>query len=155
MDISYLKNCDLARLEELYLQKVDIAIPQSGAYQGTYLKRLDNPGANNSFNVVLQWAMFDLTPFGLNFFSDHGDWYFFHPSLAMGKFIPRRERSRWRDTETITLNYETSRLPKPIRSMLYDEIRPLSENIMLGIGGLNADKDKGDLFFFAIERIKY
>jgi len=153
MDIGYLKNCSLAQLEELYLQKVEISIPKVGNYRGTYLKRLDNPGANGKFNLITQWALFDLTPFGLNFFSDYGDWYFFHPSLAMGKFIPRRERSRWRDTETITLDYQTSRLPKPVRSILYDEIRPLSENILLGIGGLNAGQGVGDHFFFAIERI--
>jgi len=153
MDIGGLKQCDLSDLETLYKQPGEIAIPKSGSYKGVYLKRLDNPGASRKINRITLWAMFDLTPFGLNFYPDYGDWYFFHPSLAMGRFLPSVGPSRWREAETIRLNYHTSRLPNLVRSILYDEIKPLAENILLGIGGFNAEKDKGDQFYFAIERI--
>ena len=153
MDIAYLKKCDLGLLEALYKQPGEITIPKSGSYKGTYLKRLDNPGANKKINIIALWAMFDLTPFGLNFYPKYGDWYFFHPSFAMGKFTPTIGPSRWREAETIRLNYQVSGLPKPIRSILYDEIKPLEENLLLGIGGFNAEKDTGDQFFFAIEKV--
>ncbi len=150
--MDYLKTCDLAQLEELYARDVDITIPTSDSYKGVYLKRLSNPGADNIFNHVSQWAAFDAMSFGLNFYTGYGDWFFYHSSVAMGRFTPRIEDSRWRETKTITLNYQVSKLPKPVRNVLYDEIKPLSENIFLGIGGLNRDRDVGDHFFFAIVR---
>ncbi len=153
MDMDYLKGCSLDRLEELYLQKGEVSVPRSGSYKATHLKRLENAGANNIFNLTAQWLMFDLTPFGLNFYPDFGDWFFFHPALALGKFTSSPGKSRWRETETIRLNYRISRLPTGISSILYDEIKTLSENILLGIGGVNAEKGQGDHFFFAIERI--
>jgi len=153
MDIAYLKQCQLSELEALYQQPGESAIPTSGSYKGTYLKRLDNPSANKKINRITLWAMFDLTPFGLNFYPEYGDWYFFNPSLAMGRFSPSVGPSRWRQAETIRLNYQVSGLPKLIRSILYDEIKPISENILLGIGGFNAEKGAGEQFFFAIERI--
>ena len=66
----------------------------------------------------------------------------------------RMEPSRWRATQTFTLDYEKSRLPTPLRSTLYDELKPLSEDIVLELGGLNADGSGGDHFFFALERTK-
>ncbi len=68
MDIAYLKQCDLSLLEAIYKQPGEVVIPTSGSYRGTYLKRLDNPGANKKINVFTLWAMFDLTPCGLNFY---------------------------------------------------------------------------------------
>ena len=153
MDIAYLKRCDLNRLEALYKQPGEISIPESGSYKGVYLKRLDNPGANKMINRITLWAMFDLMPFGLNFYPEYGDWYFFYPSLATGRFLPSVGPSRWRQAETIRLNYHVSGLPKLIRSILYDEIKPVAEDLLLGIGGFNAEKGAGEQFFFAIERI--
>ena len=83
MDIAYLKKCDVGLLEALYKQPGAVEIPTSGSYRGTYLKRLNNPGAQKKINRITLWAMFDLTPFGLNFYPEYGDWYFFHPSFAI------------------------------------------------------------------------
>lgn len=150
MTLDDLISCDLPSLEALYVAAPDLRLPTSGSFRGTYLRRLQNPGANDRFNHVLQWALFDLMPFGLNFHPGWGDWYFFHPKISAGRFVPRQERSRWRNTDTNTLNYEKSRLPRPARALLYDELKPLSERLMLGFGGTNAETDKGDHFFFAL-----
>ncbi len=148
--MDYLKTCNMTQLEELYARDGDITIPTSGSYKGVYLKRLSNPGADNLFNRVSQWAAFDAMSFGLNFYPDYGDWFFYHSSVAMGRFTPRIEQSRWRDTNTITLNYQVSKLPSPVRNVLYDEIKPMTDSLLLGMGGLNRDRDVGDHFFFAI-----
>lgn len=150
--LSELLTWRIEELEALYRDSPLLALPQRGTYRGVYLKRLNNPGANGRSYRWFQWAMFDLTPFGLNFHDGWGDWYFFHPALAVGKFVPRSERSRWRDTPTHTLNYESSRLPAPARRVLYDELKPLSDELMLGLGGVNAGRDQGDHFFFALQR---
>ena len=94
-----------------------------------------------------------MAPFGLNFYPGWGDWFFFHPKIAAGRFVPRRERSRWRSTDAYTLSYERSRLPRPVRGLLYDELKPLSDRLILGFGGTNAETDKGDHFFFALSRL--
>lgn len=58
--------------------------------------------------------------------------------------------SRWRDTQTLQLHYDLTRLP--FRGQLYDEVKPLSETLCLGLGGLNRQPEKeGDLFFFLLE----
>jgi hypothetical protein len=36
--------------------------------------------------------------------------------------------------------------------MLYDEVKPLSRDACLGIGGVNAGRGAGDHFFFVLER---
>jgi hypothetical protein len=59
-------------------------------------------------------------------------------------------RSRWRDTETVRLHYEVSRLPGPVRAVLYDEVKVLSPSLCLGIGGINAARGRGDHFFYAL-----
>lgn len=68
--------------------------------------------------------------------------------------VPRVGPSRWRDTEAVTLHYERSRLPAPIRGVLYDEVKPLTDTICLGLGGINAERGDGDQFFFALERFE-
>jgi hypothetical protein len=147
-----LMNASLRELEEIYLNEPVRDKPSGGEYRGTVLKRLNNPGANNRFNILSQWALFDLSPFGINFYHGRGNWYFVHPKLTTGEFRWRRQTSRWRDTETIGLHYDGSQLPNVIRNLLYDEVKPLSGSLMLGIGGTNADVNQGDHFFFALCR---
>lgn len=147
-----LRHAPLERLESLYREERSIAIPASGSFDGTVLMRLHNPGADFPPTYWFQRLLFEAMPFGLNFFPGQGDWYFFDPKVAMGRFTPRIGPSRWRDTTTITLNYEASRFPGFFRDLLYDEIKPLSETLYLGIGGFNDERGKGDHFFFAIER---
>jgi hypothetical protein len=36
--------------------------------------------------------------------------------------------------------------------MLYDEVKPLSADLLLGLGGVNAETGEGDHFFFTLER---
>jgi hypothetical protein len=93
---------------------------------------------------------FKYGPFGVDF--DRSLWWFQHPRLALGAFSASAGRSRWRATETLRLDYGSSRLPAVVRDRLYDEVKPLSETLCLGIGGVNAPRDQGDLFFFALVR---
>ena len=44
------------------------------------------------------------------------------------------------------------RLPRFVRDMLYDEVKPLSERLILGIGGINRGRGEGEHLFFALER---
>lgn len=76
-------------------------------------------------------------------------WAFVHPRVRMGRFRVDPGRSRWRDTETLRLRYDVSRLP--FRRVLYDEVKPLSDTVCLGLGGINFDRGTGDLFFFVLE----
>ena len=97
--------------------------------------------------------MFEITPFGITFNADGtGIWYFFNPALAVGNFAMRAEASQWRKTQCVTLNYETAALPGPVRDILYDEVRVLSENHCLGIGGFKGPAGDGDNFYFLLSR---
>ena len=44
------------------------------------------------------------------------------------------------------MHYEASRLPTFVRALLYDEVKPLDDDLLLGLGGVA----QGDLFFFAL-----
>lgn len=76
-------------------------------------------------------------------------WAFVHPRARMGRFRVDPGRSRWRDTETLRLRYDVSRLP--FRRILYDEVKPLSDDVCLGLGGINFARGTGDLFYFVLE----
>ena len=96
----------------------------------------------------------NVTPFGITFNADAtGIWYFFNPTLAVGNFAMRAEASQWRKTQCVTLNYETAALPGPVRDILYDEVRVLSENHCLGIGGFKGPAGDGDNFYFLLTRL--
>ena len=71
----------------------------------------------------------------------------------LAAFEARVERSRWRETDSVVLRYEGSRLPGALRRLLYDEVKPLGEGLVLGIGGGNDGPGRGDHFFFALERV--
>jgi hypothetical protein len=81
-------------------------------------------------------------------------WFFGSALLAAGRFDLQAGASRWRDTQTLRLHYHPSRLPRPLRAQLYDELKPLSADLCLGIAGLNAPRGRGDLRFFALARRK-
>jgi len=148
--LAKLKQCSLAELEELYAAQRHVAIPE-GCFRGSHLARLPNPGARKPITRISQSIAFDALPYGVDFRSCL--WFFLHPRLQIGRFAPTVARSRWRDTDTVALSYHVSRLPPPIRGLLYDEVKPLSETLCLGLGGLNRDRDRGDHFFFALERM--
>jgi hypothetical protein len=90
-------------------------------------------------------------PFGIDF--DRRRWFFVDPRLLVGRFATECGPSRWRDTDSVRLTYHGSRLPRIIRSSLYDEVKPLSDELCLGMGGINADRGTGDHFFFALRRV--
>jgi hypothetical protein len=100
----------------------------------------------------MQRVGFAWTPWGIDF--DRRLWFFFAPRLAIGRFELRVDESRWRDTRAVQLHYDVSRLPHAIRRQLYDEVKPLSDRWMLGIGGIDRERGEGDHFFFALERIE-
>ncbi len=148
LTLADLRAADLDQLEQIYASDHPFALPD-GRYRGTYLHTLDNPGSQALSNRIILLG-FEYPPFGVDF--DAGRWFFFHPTLLIGGFTPSIAPSRWRDTETVALDYQRSRLPRPIKRILYDEVKPLSDELALGIGGINAGPDRGDLFFFALQR---
>jgi hypothetical protein len=148
--LSALSSASLAELEAIYASDRPVALPE-GCYRGIHLRRLATPGANKLVNRLPQYIGFEATPFGIDF--DRACWFFFSRRLRAGRFTAAIAPSRWRPTQTVTLDYAASRLPAPLRAVLYDEVKPLSESLCLGLGGTNADRDHGDHFFFALERI--
>ena len=146
--IHELRALGLAELEATYAAERHFAIPE-GRFRGQVLARLDSAGAHRPMSRMIIGG-FRAVGFGVDFTSCR--WYFVHPRLQAGRFRPEVHASRWRDTQVIGLHYQDSRLPGPIRAALYDEVKPLGDSICLGIGGLNAERGEGDLFFFALER---
>ncbi len=142
-----LQRCGLAELEALYVEQRPIRLP-AGCYRGVHLAWLDTPGSRHPVIRPLQYLGFRLAPFGIDF--SGGRWFFFHRSLAIGRFIAQPGPSRWRATDTVCLYYDVSRLPRSLRTLLYDEVKPLSTSLCLGIGGINAPRGRGDHFFFAL-----
>lgn len=135
-------------LEALY-RDAPLGPRPRGRFRGQALLRLDSP-LTRTLRGDLLLAPFERAPFGVDF--TRAAWFFFRPWLRLGRFRIEPGRSRWRDAEVFRLEYDVSRLPRPIRGRLYDEIKPLSEALCLGIGGLNAGRGEGDLFFFALEQ---
>ncbi len=146
-----LRSLPLARLEALYTHDRPIEVPR-GRFLGRVLARLDNRGARRLRWRATQVAMFEWTPFGIDF--DRHRWFFLGPKLRVGSFDAEVERSYWRDTKTVTLRYDRSRLPHVIKGVLYDEVKPLSADLALGLGGIDAEAGEGDHFFFSLERMR-
>ena len=145
--LSRLRRCSLEQLEALYAEERPFAIPAS-AYRGVHLGWLDTPGARHPLARLLEHLGFAWAPFGVDFAARQ--WFFFDRRFGIGRFSPQLGPSRWRDTETVCLHYDVSRLPRPLRGILYDEVKPLSASLCLGIGGINAPRGRGDHFFFAL-----
>jgi len=147
---SDLRGLTRPELEELYAAPRDIAVPR-GCFAGTHLCWLDDAGARHRVLRPVVDLMFYRTPFGVDF--DAGRWFFVRRGMKVGRFEASIGPSRWRDTETVRLTYHRSRLPWPIRRILYDEVKPLSGELCLGLGGINADQGRGEFFFFALQRL--
>ncbi len=145
--ISELKRAKLADLERLFVS-APMGPPPVGSFRGTTLARLDSVRARSSAGRLLV-APFEKLPFGVDFTTKR--WFFVRPTLQMGSFQIASAPSRWRETSVLALHYDRSRLPRAIKRWLYDEIKPLSETLCLGLGGINAADDSGALFFFALE----
>jgi hypothetical protein len=148
ISLARLRGCTLAELEALYSEPRSVCVP-SGIFRGVHLAWLDTPGARHPVIRPLQHLGFRLTPFGIDFTAQR--WFFFHRRLGAGRFTADVGVSRWRNTVTVRLRYDVSRLPGPLRALLYDEVKPLSSTLCLGLGGINAPRGSGDHFFFALE----
>ncbi len=147
MTLSRLQRCSVAELEALYSEERPITVP-TGCYRGIHLAWLQTTRTQDAVIRPLQYLGFRLAPFGVDFASRC--WFFFHRSLRIGRFTAQPGRSQWRDTATVRLRYDVSRLPRPLRVWLYDEVKPLSASLCLGIGGIDAPRGHGDHFFFAL-----
>jgi hypothetical protein len=149
-----LRGKGLSELEAIYQRTGAAAqgpptLPR-GRFVGHFLRWLENDGARHPLWRPGVALMFQLTPFGVDF--NEQRWFFFGlPALAAGRFTPRVERSRWRGTDAVCLHYDASLLPGPVKGLLYDEVQPLNDAICLGLGGINAPRGRGDMFFFALE----
>ncbi len=140
-----------AELEALYLGPL-AEPPPSGLYQGAFLGFLDNPGARRTHTRVVDTLLFRWTRFGIDF--DRRLWWFVDPRLAAGRFRTSIGPSQWRVTETVRLHYEDSLLPGPVRNLLYDEVKPLPDGRVLGLGGLDAGPGQGDHFWFELRSMQ-
>lgn len=136
-------------LEDLYAGPLGAA--PAGVYRGRFLGFLDTPGARDPFNRTMQTLMFVWPRWGIDF--RRRLWWFGRPELAAGRFEATRGHSRWRDAEVYRLEYETSRLPGPVKGLLYDEVKTLPDGKVIGLGGTNAPQGRGDHFFFSLSRL--
>lgn len=119
-----------------------------GTWEGRFLGFLPCEGARRWHVRAVDTALFVWPRFGIDF--DRRLWWFLSPRLAAGRFRLEPGRSRWRDTEVLRLQYDVSRLPRPVRALLYDEVKPLDDRTALGIGGIDAPVGEGDHFFFSL-----
>lgn len=138
-----LRTASLEELEKLYREAPLRPVP-ARVFRGEVLHRIDAPFARTKTGRAVI-TPFERVPFGVDF--EACAWFFVHPRLRVGRFRLEQGRSRWRDTQTQQLHYDVSRLP--FRGTLYDEVKPLSDTLCLGLGGLN--REAGDLFFFLLE----
>lgn len=151
MDFTTLGRLPLEELEALYRGDEPPPMP-SGLFRAVHLGWVDNWSARRRRVRAGLAPLFVLPPFGIDFRSRR--WWFYYPRLQAGSFIPTPGPSRWRDAQVLRMTYDVSRLPRPLRSRLYDEIKPLSADLCLGMGGVNYERGRGDLFFFGMERVE-
>jgi len=149
MNIRELQRSSLAELEAIYAEP-NGDIPLAGVFRGIHLLRLDR--GDNRRRLAATSYPFQVVPFGIDFDSSH--WFFVHPRAQVGRFEALRGRSRWRDAQVLRLHYAKSGLPLFVRGLLYDEVKPLSDDLCLGMGGINDVRGRGDHFFFALERMR-
>ncbi len=150
MNLDDLARADLPALERLYREAPLSAPLPAGDFRGVTLARLDNTGAQNPLLRLVEWFGFELLPYGMQL--DAPAWTFVRPSLRIGEFAATPGPSRWRKTDTFRLDYSRARLPRWLRAQLYDELKPLTADLLLGIGGVNAGPGEGDHFFYAMAR---
>lgn len=151
LTLTDLQQMSLAQLEEVYARPGEVEIP-TGVYRGHHLAWNESTASRQRLLRSVIHLGFKALPYGVDF--DQRRWFFLDSGLTVGRFAPRVGRSMWRETETVCLEYHVSRLPGLLRSRLYDEVKPLSGSLCLGFGGTNAPRGKGDIFFFALERME-
>lgn len=146
-----LQRLPVSELDALYAETPIRPLPK-GMFRGTLLRWL--PPAcllRNAGFISLEVVAFQLLPWGIDF--DSSKWWVGLKFLQGGYFIPKQGPSRWRDAETFQLRYDKDWLPF-FRRYLYDEVKPLTDDLCLGIGGINADKGVGDHFYYLLQRCR-
>jgi hypothetical protein len=106
---------------------------------------VDTPFARSAAVTALLLP-FERLAFGVDFTTS--TWSFVHARARVGRFRVEPGRSRWRDTDTLRLRYDVSRLP--FRGVLYDEVKPLEGGACLCLGGIDYPRGRGDLFYFLL-----
>ncbi len=144
-----LQGKSLSEVEALF-RDAPLAPPPKGRFQGTLLHWLEGPPARHRLWRPALALMFQFTPFGVDF--DARRWFLLHHRLRLGHFEAVPRRSRWREADVYGLEYEVSRLPGHLKALLYDELKPLSPDVCLGIGGMVLQGDPQPAFFFSLER---
>jgi hypothetical protein len=139
-----LRMASLAELEATYASAPLAPLP-GGVWRGTYLHELPM----STRDRLVARAMFKWPTFGLDL--DEYGWWFGSPKRVIGHFEPAVGRSRWRDAEVVRLDYRRT-TPWPLRRMLYDELKPLDGDCVLGLGGINRSGPRGAWFYFLLER---
>lgn len=139
----------LNQLESLWARPTALPPPR-GRYRGHVLRRIDHETSRRARWLWTERIAFEWIPFGIDF--DRRLWFFITGHLAMARFEARPGPSRWRDAEAIGLSYGPSKLPHVVRSVLYDEVKPLSGRLVLGIGGISRARGEGEHFFFALDK---
>jgi hypothetical protein len=138
-----LRRATPSELERLYAAPSTLAIP-SGRYEGCFLQRTAGWGHAGLLVRSAVALGFSTLPFGIDF--DRRVWRLAGGAVVAGRFELQPAPSRWRPTRTLAMHYEPSRLPTFVRALLYDEVKPIDEDLLLGLGCIA----QSDLFFFAL-----
>lgn len=145
MTAAQLQGSPLEVLERVY-REAPARRPAARRFGGEALCRVDTRFARSPAASALLFP-FEHLSFWVDFVAC--TWAFVHPLVRMGSFRVDLGASRWRDTQTLRLRYDASRLP--FRRILYDEVKPLSDDLCLGLGGIDFDRGTGDLFYFVLQ----
>lgn len=132
-------------LERTFAEAELLPLP-GGLVRGHFLGYVDSRGARRPHVRALDTLMFRALRWGLDL--DDQRWWFEHPRARAARFRVVEGPSRWRDTRVLQLHYDGSRLP--FRGVLYDEVKPLADGRILGLGGIDAPRGEGDHFFFEL-----
>lgn len=144
-----LRRCSPGELEQVYARPGPVELPR-GVFRGRHLAWIQPTVSQRPLLRAALTPGFSWLPYGVDFV--HRCWFFGGAALRVGRFDASVGASRWRETDTVRLEYHTSRLPGLVRGQLYDEVKPLTADLCLGLGGVNADA-LGDVFFFSLERM--
>ena len=135
----------LGELERIYATAPLAPLP-GGVWRGRWLHdlRMSAPAK------LVAHALFRWPTFGLDL--DAYTWWFGRPDRVASRYEPVVGRSRWRDAEVVRLDYRRT-MPWPMRAVIYDELKPLSDDCVLGIGGMNGTGSHGAWVYFVLQRI--
>jgi hypothetical protein len=145
-----LKRAAPRELEELYVRSGGVSVPK-GVFRGRHLVWLDTPAAHDPVLRPVEELFFRRLPWFIDF--DRKCWFWFGRRYRVGHFSPSVGPSRWRDAETIRMLYDDRHLPGFVNQWLYDEVKPIGDDVCLGMGGVSGRRGAGEQFFFALRRV--